>query len=161
MVQTFPVFSYTSYRLLTFFLGIEMRKTTLIALTFLIALITNQAIADLPIPLRQGMPYSKARAALIDSGWQAEDKASRAAPSESSAEATSCGSGSEFDDRMCREFEEYDGCGHFCAMYFIDEKGNRLVVGTDHNDHFEASILTGFVKNWSIVKPCDKNSGLC
>jgi hypothetical protein len=78
MVQTFPVFSYTSYGLLTFFLGIEMRKTTLIALTFLIALITNQAIADLPIPLRQGMPYSKARAALIDSGWQAEDKASRA-----------------------------------------------------------------------------------
>jgi hypothetical protein len=131
-----------------------MTRIAWIASVCLISLITGMAFAgSLPIPLKQGMPYNKARSALINSGWQAEPKTARAAPGESSAEITSCNNGSDFNDKMCRKFEEWDGCGHVCDMFFIDAQNDkRLRVMTDHNDHFDKPTLTGFVKGWELEK---------
>jgi hypothetical protein len=131
-----------------------MTRIAWIASVCFVSLITGVAVAgSLPIPLKQGMPYNKARSALINAGWQAEPKTERAVPDESSAEATSCNNGSDFNDKMCRNYEEWDGCGHFCDMYFIDAQNDkRLRVMTDHHDYFDKPTLTGFVKGWEFEK---------
>jgi hypothetical protein len=129
-----------------------MRRIICIASFIITSLISIQAFAgSLPIPLKQGMPYDKARSALIDAGWQTEPRTVRRMPDMSSAEASSCGISAEFSDKMCRQFEEWDGCGHVCDMFFIDAtNGKRLRVMTDHNDNFDKPKLTGFIKGWEF-----------
>ena len=131
-----------------------MTKKAWIVILCFVSLTVGPALAgSLPIPLKQGMPYNKARSALINAGWQAEPKTVRADSEESSAEATSCNKGSDFNDKMCKQFEEWDGCGHVCDMYFIDAQNNkRLRVMTDHNNYFDKPTLTGFVKGWEFEK---------
>ena len=130
-----------------------MKKFIWVVTICLLNLVSIQVFADsLAIPLKQGMKYDKARKALINAGWQAESKSARISPDQSMAEATSCGNSSDFNDKMCREFEEWEGCGHVCDMYFIDATGKRLRVMTDHNDYFDKPKLTGFVKGWEIEK---------
>lgn len=73
-------------------------------------------------------------------------------PELSMAEASSCSYSDGFYDKMCKQFEEWDGCGHVCDMYFIDATGKKLRVMTNYHDYFDKPKLTGFVEGWEFVK---------
>jgi uncharacterized protein len=112
----------------------------------------SSKITSLPIKLIQGMPYDVGRMNLLNAGWQAEHKSARSGPDESYAEATSCNDDLEFSKKMCRKYEEFEGCGHYCDMYFVDvQNGKRLRVMTNHHNFFEKNDLEGYVEHWEFV----------
>jgi len=107
---------------------------------------------DLSVNIQQRIDYDIARKNLIEDGWQTYPRWEKNADTiESMAEATSCGESDEFGDQMCRKYEEWDGCGHVCEMYFVDIKGNKtLRVMTNHHDASDETETKGSVIGWGF-----------
>ncbi|HNG55622.1 MAG TPA: OmpA family protein [Nitrospira sp.] len=105
---------------------------------------TPATISVLPrgfLPIKQGMSYDDARAALINSGWQAEKDHC----------GSKCGSDTvqNFNSRMCTKYVEWHGCGHVCDFFFHHADGQRLRVYTDHHFYWRKTDTNGYVQGWN------------
>ena len=116
---------------------------------------TSEDNKNPPLPLRQGMPYDEARVLLRSVGWQTEPRVARRTQFQSHAEATTCPNGSDYQAQMCQQFEEWDGCGHVCYMYFRSSSGVRLRVNTNHHEYYQAKTRSGYVDSWYLEPKAD------
>ncbi|MEI6117688.1 MAG: hypothetical protein WCP99_24375, partial [Burkholderiales bacterium] len=84
----------------------------------------------------KGDNYDSARAYFFQIGW---------GPVQSSAAAKSCGESDDFQDRMCRKYPEFEGCGHVCIMEFVNPKYplSKIIVETNHQDFYDKQGTRG------------------
>lgn len=82
---------------------------------------------EVPITLRQEMPYAEARQMLLDAGWQATHH-----PPVREGEGVLS---YLINDLGCHEVEDCSGTGlGLCLFEFTDAYGRRLSVSTANND---------------------------
>ncbi len=94
-------------------------------------ILTSRVFAEnLPINIKKGMPYLKARKILIKKGWQtvAMHTTAHGTP------ICSMGSSEEYVPKIACKYEEIEDCSGtgmgFCSMYFFDGENKYLQVIT-------------------------------
>ncbi len=103
-----------------------MKKTVSLSFIFsLLAIFTELPILALPLPsFYQGMPYSEARAKMLDLGWQVP--------------VVNYSKTCEFIKEICNQYPEVDDCSGtgmgFCLFIFTDSNGKRFIITTAGQD---------------------------
>ena len=124
------------------------RLTLLIAAAFLFL---DASAQTLPTPIKQDMPYVKARKALIDAGWQAMPRHILPNGTPVCYINAEMGMDATYDEGAC-DFIEVSSCSGtgmgFCNMQFSDGRGFYLHITTAEGPPPRYAIVYG----WDIDK---------